>query len=624
MSFLHPWLLLGALGAAVPVLLHLFGRRRPRRVQFSSLMLIQQAQRERTALMRARQLLLMALRALAIVLLSLAAAQPVWRGHGRPGHPVVVLDDTPSMRAMDTLGLLRRANGNPRAALQEATALVPGEPRGVLLTDMVRPARDEAGAGDRGRYRAVDNAPVLAGAGARAGGDDESVVFFTDLQASSWVTPATLPLGRQVAIVDCGRDTRNRSLIGLETREPTAIAGRPTDIVVTGRATTGPLGPVPVRVLADGREIGTVALNMDVEPAQALCEWRPDGPGLRRVEAVLPEDAMPGDNRFYAVVPVRQRLRVLILGDGPAQRLVRLALAPTPQSPVAVRTMAALPEALDANTAIVSKRPTVDETNRLRQAAARGLGLVLLTPQLSSAIVQALTGDAELTLGPVRPGPLHISEFDVFRPPLRPFADPQAGDLKQPEFRKVPDLQVQPTHWRTAARFEDGSPAMAARAHTVLVNLPLDPQQTNLPQQTVFVPLMHRLVGFAAGGETGAASVLVGQALGPSAGAAADRPGFQRLAAASGAQRETLLAVNLNPAEGDLRRTTPEHVRHCLQGNVTVVRPGPDGAVELPPLAAAGLHLAGPLLVLVLLLLLAELALSQGLRWPIFSRRGKP
>ncbi|MCE5241329.1 BatA domain-containing protein [bacterium] len=622
MSFLHPWLLLGALGAAVPVLLHLFGRRRPRRVQFSSLMLIQQAQRERTALMRARQLLLMVLRALAIVLLSLAAAQPVWRGHGRPGHPVVVLDDTPSMRAMDTQGLFPRANGDPRAALQGAVRLVPGEPRGVLLIDMAYPTGDEAGVGDRGRYRAVDNAPVLAGAGARAGGDDESVVFFTDLQATSWLTPATLLLSRQVVIVDCGRDTPNRSLIGLETREPTAIAGRPTDIVVTGRATTGPSGPVPVRVLVDGREIGTVALNMDVEPAQAICEWRPDRPGLKRVEAVLPEDAMAGDNRFYAVVPVRQRLQVLILGDGPAERLMRLALAPTAQSPVAVRSVAALPEALDADAIVVSKRPTEDETKRLQQAKARGLGLVLLTPQLSSAIVQALTGDAELALGPVRPGPLHISEFDVFRPPLRPFANPQAGDLKQPEFRHVPDLQVRPTHWRVAARFEDGSAAMAARAHTVLVNLPLDPQQTNLPQQTVFVPLMHRLVGFAAGDDAQAGSALVGQALGSSPAPA--RPGFQRLAAATGAQRESVYAVDLDPAEGDLRRTTPEHVRRCLQGNVIVVRPGPDGAVKLPPLTAAGLHLAGPLLVLVFLLLLAELALSQGLRWPIFSRRGKP
>ena len=210
----------------------------------------------------------------------------------------------------------------------------------------------------------------------------------------------------------------------------------------------------------------------------------------------------------------------------------------------------------------------------------------------------------------------------MFRPPLRPFADPQAGDLKQPEFRKVPDLQVQPTHWRTAARFEDGSPAMAARAHTVLVNLPLDPQQTNLPQQTVFVPLMHRLVGCAAGDDGEADSVLAGQSLGPSPAPAG--PGFLRLAAATGAQSESACAANLDPAEGDLRRTTPEHVRRCLQGNVIIVRPGPDGAVKLPPLAAARVHLAGPLLVLVLLLLLAELALSQGLSWPILSRRGKP
>ncbi|MBU0611631.1 MAG: BatA domain-containing protein, partial [Armatimonadetes bacterium] len=141
MSFLHPWLLLGALGAAVPVLLHFFGRRRARRVPFSSLMLIQQAQRERSALMRVRQLLLMVLRALAILLLSLAAAQPVLPLRTSLRDVAVVLDDTPSMRALDGLGLFRQAGGAPQEVLHAAARLVAGERRvhAVLLSEMASP-----------------------------------------------------------------------------------------------------------------------------------------------------------------------------------------------------------------------------------------------------------------------------------------------------------------------------------------------------------------------------------------------------------------------------------------------------------------------------------------------------
>ncbi len=211
----------------------------------------------------------------------------------------------------------------------------------------------------------------------------------------------------------------------------------------------------------------------------------------------------------------------------------------------------------------------------------------------------------------------------------------------------MPELVVRPTQWRIAARFEDGSVAMAtsmaSRAghgteatgsgRLVLANLPLDPSQTNLPQQPVFVPLLHRLVGFVArSAAPDFGRALVGQLLGgtvsPADRAGAETrpaglavppeaPGFYRVAS-SGAdgQREALVAANLDPAEGDLRRTTAARVRACLGDRATVIRPGPDGRVVLPPRTGAGLRLSGPLLAAALLLVLIEFALAQGLRLP--------
>jgi len=49
MSFFNPLLLWGALGAAFPLLIHLWGRRRPRRVLFPSLRLIRAGQQQQSS-----------------------------------------------------------------------------------------------------------------------------------------------------------------------------------------------------------------------------------------------------------------------------------------------------------------------------------------------------------------------------------------------------------------------------------------------------------------------------------------------------------------------------------------------------------------------------------------------
>ncbi len=101
-SFLNPGLLVGALGALVPLLLHLWRRRRVRREPFPDLTFLEEIQATRSRSLGLRRWLLLLLRMLAILLVVLAAARPRSNGPLERGDGlVVILDASASMQAVD-------------------------------------------------------------------------------------------------------------------------------------------------------------------------------------------------------------------------------------------------------------------------------------------------------------------------------------------------------------------------------------------------------------------------------------------------------------------------------------------------------------------------------------------
>lgn len=103
-SFTSPWFLMGLLGLALPVLIHMLTRRQQTRIKFSAVYLLQQAQKRSVKKSRPNRLLLLILRCLAIAFLCLALANPILSSGGlenlltsRPSANVFILDDSYSM-----------------------------------------------------------------------------------------------------------------------------------------------------------------------------------------------------------------------------------------------------------------------------------------------------------------------------------------------------------------------------------------------------------------------------------------------------------------------------------------------------------------------------------------------
>ena len=119
MNFLSPLFLIGAATAAVPIVLHLLKREPEPRVLFSAVRLLKRAPVEHTEKHRLRELLLLALRVAALVLLALAFARPFFtstRAAAGASASIVALDCSCSMPVlrMRTRGCLVLGHHTPK------------------------------------------------------------------------------------------------------------------------------------------------------------------------------------------------------------------------------------------------------------------------------------------------------------------------------------------------------------------------------------------------------------------------------------------------------------------------------------------------------------------------------
>lgn len=125
MTFLNPLYLFGLAAAAIPIVIHLLTRRRPRRIEFSSVEFLREVNVAQLRRFRLRELILLALRVLAIALLSLALSRPAVKGSLGPAgreavsSVVLLLDRSASMGAVESRELLsERARARARAVLE--------------------------------------------------------------------------------------------------------------------------------------------------------------------------------------------------------------------------------------------------------------------------------------------------------------------------------------------------------------------------------------------------------------------------------------------------------------------------------------------------------------------------
>lgn len=318
MTLLHPLLIWGLAAIAVPILIHLLLRQRPRPLPWAAMRWLMAAHREASRRWKLTNWLLLALRCLAVALLALAVARPALPGLGGGDHLVVVIDRSASMGARGgDAGPLAAAQaglaaadlpyarwtvvavGAPGRAGADGTELVANSARGAALEALSRLTALPLPGG-------LDGAEPAALAAALDPGCD--VLLVSDFQQDDGAGALAMcrPLARRAARWAVGAPSPNRWIDGLpEAGDPRPGEGGELLLRLGGPA--GPLrlgvdGATPVRV-AD-RATGELRVPLPPLPA-----------GDHVLRIVLDDGGLAYDDAIDAPLRVRPALSALVVAE---------------------------------------------------------------------------------------------------------------------------------------------------------------------------------------------------------------------------------------------------------------------------------------------------------------------
>lgn len=585
-TFLTPLFLAGALAAAVPIVLHLLKREPETRVQFSAVHLLKHAPVEHASRRRLRELLLLALRVAALLLLAFAFARPFFASGitGTGATTVVALDVSASLSAP---GQFERARQLARQAIDAAAT---GDLVAVVtFADAAQIASQPSG--DRGAARAAIDA-ARAGAGAtsyRAAlsaardvlrGRAGTIVVVTDLQETGWDAGdrAPLPESARIQIADVGAPPPNLAVTA------TRVSGERLAATVRN---AGP-EPADVRVRLDvhddadaGRPARTAGeTTVPVGGGQSASVSFPVPAGRWASITVVDPAGASADNSRYIVLDSAARAQVLIVTT--AGDLSREAFY-LQQALVAA---GADGRAYDAQGVAASELASWDQARLDRHAgivllSTRGLehhGRQILTTYMKDggglfiATSPEVDGDVieEVLAGP-RVG-LVAAEgqsprdrvvrtwgaADVRHPVVRAFGS-ESGALGLVQFHRI--SAARPQGCQVLARFTTGEAALmdcaSEKGHALVLASDLDNRGNDLPLHATFVPFVHESMRYLAGGQRRTSEYFV-------ADVPAGVPAVPGVASIGSGPTAQLVAVNVDPAETDPGRLTPDEFQTAV------------------------------------------------------------
>jgi hypothetical protein len=326
-GILSPWFLLASASLAVPVFLHLFQKRRPRKMSFPALRYLERTEREHAREIRLRQRLLLAARLAALALLVFAGARPVWRGAGTSHPPtavVIVLDN--SLSSGLVVGEERVLDGLKRVAERAIDAVGPEDVVWVLRAgEPWRPTWPGGGDEARAAVRATEPTAArgdLSASLRRAAEllatselDQREIHLLSDLQATGFDEDPRAPVDafRVVVWLPERPAQENRALTeamiggGLP-----PVEGQTSEVAIRLEGPIGASPPVGVRVLEGERIRAATALA----PGSALVLPLPaSGPGWIVGTVEADPDALSADDRRFFAYRSRPAPVVAVSGD---------------------------------------------------------------------------------------------------------------------------------------------------------------------------------------------------------------------------------------------------------------------------------------------------------------------
>lgn len=521
MNFLFPAFLIGALAVALPIALHFMRRDVAPEVPFSAVRLLHKSPLARSRRRRLRDLLLLAARVAALILLAAAFARPYATGASASASDVriVAIDRSFSMGAP---GRFAQALATARQAVDESSgaervAVIAFDDRADVVAEpgTAAEARAALAALEPG-YGATRYGPLFAKIVESAAGSAGRVVVVTDLQRGGWEDErrSALPSALQLDVRNVGAPPPNLAIAGVRVE--------PERLVVLVRNTGSAARDGRLRVRREGAEVASVPYAARADgTVEVPVPYK--SPATGAVAVSLDDGSGPGaDDVYHVLLEPAARAGVLVV-----------TAAATPQSGFYLSRALAAGGDDESGTGAMAVRVasgrevsgfSADEyaqysaivllsTRELDRPAREGLSrivrrgggaLIAAGPDVEPDVLSTLFEWNQPLAGAEQPSPVTaLAVTDLRHPIFRPFGA-LAANLGEVRFDRT--WRLDPDGWNVAALFTDGSPALLDRregqGRVVLFASDLDRRWNDFPLHPGFVPFVVEAIRHAAAGTT--------------------------------------------------------------------------------------------------------------------------
>lgn len=558
MTFAHPWMLLGALAALIPLLVHLFDRRRPRPIAFPAIAFVLKSQRRTASRLKLKRLILYILRTVFFLAVPLALARPECvktasapSGKGAAAT-VVVVDLSLAMRWSDGTSLFDTARKEAKAALgdlltEEPGALVPctGTPAAtgpltfekaklVALADELKPGY---GTVDLNRClevaaRTLDESPL----------PNRRIVVVTALTQNSLRLEAEPPittgpkgekLKPEIVLRDVtrGKELANHAILDVRAEAAPQLGPRAWQFAFTVRNfSPEPRKDLELTLKVDGQAVAKsfIELPADGTVTKQLSYAFPKG-GTMYVEGTLASDALEADDSRGVVVTVPKELRALVVNGEPHPLKVKDeayftdAALSAPGSPVraVVRDAdAAFREDFSTWDVVMLLNvppPPPDVGARLEEFVAKGGGLFISfgarteVEAMNTALGAVLPRKLRVVKTAVEPSALdassragRLTQLEAAHPVLAPFSGKAREGLVSTRFYRYVLFESESKGDVTVlGALDDGAPALLAMrwgpGRVLAFASSVDRDWSDFPIRTSFLAFMQRAASWLTG-----------------------------------------------------------------------------------------------------------------------------
>ncbi len=575
LSFLNPLLLLGILGASIPIIIHLINKKKAVAHKFAAIDFILETEKRISVKFKLRQLILLILRASLLAFLATALAKPLIKTFGGgaaekniPTSNVIIIDDSYSMqyagryesffasaktaakKIIDTLtkdddAAVITCSGSASQALpvldydknlllNHTEQLQPG-----FTTTRIAPALDAA-------------IEILTGAKAPV----KRIFLLTDLTRNGW-DQNWFKIGHEklrghvsrVHIIDVseGKTLKNIAITRIDIQRD--VLERNADGHI--RVTVSNLSPARVRellaqVFIEGKKVTQGFFNIDAHSTETKEFFFPVEKGKDLQGWVeIPGDNLSVDNKRYFTINAAPKLDTLLIDGDPKTNIyesetfyLEKALNPgrehaSPIRPVIcsiheVNTMTFA----DFNIVFLCNVETLpsEKIRELEQFVKEGGAVIfsmgnkvdadyynnafsnLLPHRLHTT--KTFSSDSPLS----EEQPLHLKATEPLHPVLNILSKTQMNALSLVKFYRIFYVDPAPLgNCKTILSFSDDTPALIERqierGKSVLFTSSVDRDWTDLPVKPFFLPLMQQLCRYASGSisEEGEDEILVNQ-----------------------------------------------------------------------------------------------------------------